>query len=157
MLALTGEETVLTLDPGTADVLAKNKVEVAPVDPAAPSGDDIGFPITGGEVDSESLAGSIDHSGGLRFSAGGTAVEVTDFVADTETATLTATTSGAELPLLELDLGGLERSMAGETILASGIQATLTQAAADALNMAFGVDLFEQGLAIGELEVRAAA
>ena len=112
-LELNGEMTTLVLDAGTAKVLTDNKVKVAPVDPAAPDGDGIGFPITGGTVDSESLAGTIDHSGGLRFSAGGTDLEVTDFVVDTEAGTLTATAGGAEIPLLSLDLSGLQRSMDG--------------------------------------------
>jgi hypothetical protein len=65
-LRLNGETTVLVLDPGTAGVLERNDVRVAPVDPAAPDGEGIGFPVTGGMVDAESLAGMIDHSGGLR-------------------------------------------------------------------------------------------
>jgi hypothetical protein len=157
-LALTGEETVLVLDSGTADVLAENKVKVEPVDPAGTSGDGIGFPITGGEVESESLAGTIEHSGGLVFSAGGTEVEVTDFVVDTAAGTLTATTAdGAELALLDLDLSALERTDDGGVIVADGITAALTADAATALNDAFGVELFEEGLAIGDVTVRATA
>jgi Htaa len=156
-LELNGETTTLVLDPGTAKVLTDNEVKVAPVDPAAPDGDGIGFPITGGTVDSESLAGTIDHSGGLRFSAGGTNLEVTDFVVDTKAGTLTATAGGGEIPLLRLDLAGLERSMEGGAIVASGITAALTAEAAQALNDTFKVKLFEKGLAIGDVAVTATA
>jgi Htaa len=156
-LDLNGETTVLVLDAGTAKVLTDNKVEVAPVDPAAPEGDGIGFPITGGSVDSESLAGTIEHSGGLRFSAGGTDLDVTDFVVDTEAGALTATAGGADVPLLALDLSGLQRTEEGGAIVASGIKATLTPEAATALNDTFKVQLFEQGLAIGDVTVRATA
>lgn len=157
MLSLTGEETVLVLDAGTADVLTENDVTVEPVAPAKASGDGIGFPVTGGEVDSESLAGTIDHSGGLVFAAGGTEVEVTDFVVDTAAETLTATTGGAELTLLDLDLSGLQRSDEGGSIVLEGITATLSADAAAALNEAFGVKLFEKGLAIGDVTVTATA
>jgi hypothetical protein len=156
-LQLNGETTVLVLDAGTAKVLTDNKVKVAPVDPAAPDGDGIGFPITGGMVDSESLAGMIEHSGGLRFSAGGTNLEVTDFVVDTEAGTLTATAGGADVPLLALDLSGLQRTEEGGAIVASGIKATLTPEAAKALNDTFKVKLFEEGLPIGDVTVRATA
>ena len=156
-LRLNGETTVLVLDEQTAMVLSDNGVKVAPVDPAAPGGDGIGFPITGGMVDSESLAGMIEHSGGLRFSAGGTKLEVTDFVVDTEAGTLTATAGGADVPLLALDLSGLERTEEGGAIVASGIEATLTPEAASALNDTFKVKLFEEGLAIGDVTVRATA
>jgi hypothetical protein len=156
-LELNGETTTLVLDPGTAKVLTDNEVEVAPVGQAAPDGDGIGFPITGGTVNSESLAGTIDHSGGLRFSAGGTNLEVTDFVVDTEAGTLTATAGGGQVPLLTLDLAGLERSMEDGSIVASGITAALTAEAAQALNDTFKVKLFEEGLAIGDVTVTATA
>lgn len=157
MLSLNGEDTTLVLDPATAGVLEQNKVTVAPVKPAAAKGGGIAFPITGGEVDSESLAGTIEHSGGLTFRAGGQEVTITDFVVDTVAGSLTSTAGGAELPTLDLDLGSLQRSMEAGAIVASGIQATLTAEAAKALNDAFGVSLFEAGLPIGEVTVRATA
>ena len=156
-LRLNGETTVLVLDEQTATVLTDIGVKVSQVDTAAPDGDGIGGPITGGMVDSESLAGMIEHSGGLRFSAGGTNLEVTDFVVDTGAGTLTATAGGADVPLLALDLSGLERTEQGGAIVASGIEASLTPEAAKALNDTFKVELFEEGLAIGDVTVRATA
>jgi hypothetical protein len=158
-LSLNGEQTVLALDSGTAEVLTENEVEVAPVDPASAGDDGIAFPITGGEVDSETLGGTIDHSGGLEFSAGKTSVALTDFIVDTAAGTLTATTpDGAELVTLDLDLTGLERTDEEDgTIVASGITATLSKDAAAALNDAFSVELFEGGLAIGDVTVTATA
>jgi hypothetical protein len=108
-------------------------------------------------VASDTLAGTIEHSGGLRFSAGGTNVDVTDFVVDTTAGTLTATVGEGQVPLLALDLSGLERSMEGDVIVASGIDATLAGEAATALNEAFGVEAFTEGLAIGTVTVRATA
>jgi hypothetical protein len=157
-LTLNGEETVLVLDSGTAKVLKQNDVTVAPVDPASAGDEGIAFPITGGEVDSETLAGTIDHSGGLSFAAGGTEVELTDFVVDTAAETLTATTpDGADLLVLDLDLSGLERADESGAIVLSGITADLSKDAAAALNDAFGVNLFEGGLAIGDVTVTATA
>jgi hypothetical protein len=159
MLSLNGDQTVLALDPGTAKVLAENKVKVAPVDPASAGDEGIAFPITGGEVDSETLAGTIDHSGGLEFSAGKTNVALTDFVVDTAAGTLTATTpDGAKLVTLDLDLAGLDRAEEEDgTIVASGIVASLTKDAAAALNDAFSVDLFKGGLTIGDVTITATA
>jgi hypothetical protein len=157
-LTLNGEDTVLVLDSGTAKVLKRNDVTVEPVDPASAGEGGISFPITGGEVDSESLAGTIDHSGGLNFSAGGTEVELTDFVVDTAAGTLTATApDGSDLLVLDLDLSGLERADESGAIVLSGITATLSEDAAAALNDAFGVNLFEGGLAIGDVTVTATA
>lgn len=156
-LVLTGESTTLALDAGTAGVLEENSVTVAPVEPATAGDDGITFPITGGAIDAETLAGTIDHSGGLVFSAGGTDLEVTDFVIDTAAGTLLATAGEDQIPLLAVDLTGLEQSDDGGVIVLEGITTSLTPDAADALNTTFDVELFEEGLAIGDVTVRATA
>lgn len=156
-LTLNGESTSLTLDPATAAVLEDNKVAVAPVAPAAVEAGAIAFPITGGSVEAENLAGTIDHSGGLEFIAGGTSLEATEFVIDTVAGTLTATVGGSQVPLLNVDLTALQRSDDAGTIVLEGITTTLTAEAATALNDTFGVMLFEEGLSIGDVVVRATA
>jgi hypothetical protein len=156
-LTLTGEGTTLALDAGTAQVLTDNSIAVAPIDPATSGDDGITVPITGGSVEAESLAGTIDHSGGLRFSAGGTDLDLTDFVIDTSAGTLTATAGGAQVPILDVDLTGLERSDDMGTIVLEGITVALSADGAAALNDTFGVTLFTEGLAIGDVTVRATA
>ena len=157
-LTLNGENTVLTLDAGVVSVLQAKKVKVVPIEPAGPGGPaGVRFPITGGKVNSETLAGSIEHSGGLRFSIGHKTLEVTDFVADTEAGVLSATAGAAEIPLLTLDFAGLKKSTKGGAIVASGIGVALTPAAASAMNGILGVNFFKKGLALGELTVTATA
>ncbi len=156
-LTLTGEGTTLALDAGTAQVLTDNSIAVAPIEPATAGDDGITFPITGGSVEAESLAGTIEHSGGLRFSAGGTDLDLTDFVIDTSAGTLTATAGGAQVPILDVDLTGLERSDDMGTIVLEGITVSLSAEGAAALNETFGVTLFTEGLAIGDVTVRATA
>jgi hypothetical protein len=157
-LTLNGENTVLTLDEGVVSALQAKKVKVVPIEPAGPGGPaGVRFPITGGKVNSETLAGSIEHSGGLRFSIGRETLEVTDFVADTEAGVLSATAGAAEIPLLTLDFADLKKSTKGGSIVASGIGVALTPAAASAMNGILGVNFFEKGLALGELTVTATA
>jgi hypothetical protein len=156
-LALTGEGTTLVLDGATADVLTDNGVTVAPIDPASAGEEGITFPITGGQVEAESLAGAIEHSGGLVFAAGGTELELTDFVIDTAAGTLSATAGGAQVPILDVDLSGLRRSEDAGAIVLEGITVALGADAATALNETFGVTLFEEGLDIGDVTVRATA
>jgi hypothetical protein len=157
-LTLNGENTVLTLDAGVVSVLQAKKVKVVPIEPAGPGGPaGVRFPITGGKVNSETLAGSIEHSGGLRFSIGRKTLEVTDFVADTEAGVLSATAGAAEIPLLTLDFAGLKKSTKGGAIVATGIGVALTPAAASAMNGILGVNFFKKGLALGELTVTATA
>ena len=156
-LALNGRRSVLTFDAGAVAVLEKKKVRVAPIAPAAPNAAGIQFPITGGVVNSETLAGSIAHSGGLKLSVGGETLEVTNFVADTKSGVLTATAGAAEIPLLTLDFTGLKKSTKGGAIVASGIATTLTPYAAAAMNGILGVTFFQEGLALGEITVIATA
>ena len=108
-------------------------------------------------MNSETLAGSIAHSGGLKLSVGGETLEVTNFVANTKAGILTATAGAAEIPLLALDFTGLKKSTKGGAIVASGIKATLTDYAASAMNGILGVTFFEEGLALGEITVTATA
>jgi hypothetical protein len=156
-LTLTGEGTTLALDEDTAQVLTQNDIQVAPIAPATAGAGGITFPITGGQVDAETLAGTIEHSGGLRFSAGGTDLDLTDFVIDTAAGTLTATAGGADVPILDVDLTGLQRSEDAGTIVLEGITVALGAEGAAALNDTFGVSLFEAGIPIGDVTVRATA
>jgi hypothetical protein len=149
-----GGSTTLTLDPATAGVLTANGVAVAPVDPAAPSGGGIAFPVTGGEADPATLAGSVRHSGGLRFTAGGKSLVLKNFTytIGSKGASLSASVGGGRLRILELSLAGASVSKDGLSVSASGIQATLSNGAANALNGFFGVSLFSGGLAVGTVQ-----
>jgi hypothetical protein len=150
-----GYQTVLVLDPGTAAVLTENGVSVAPTGKAHPSGDGIAFPITGGSIAPDTLAGTIEHRGGLEFSAGGTTLGVKNFVIDTAAGVLTAKVAGTDtrVPLLNLDLGAATITADAKGATVSGVPATLTAEAAAALNTTFGVDLFAAGLPIGTATV----
>lgn len=154
-LVLTGEDTTLALDETLAGVLQENGVTVEPIRPATASDAGITFPITAGVINSESLAGTINHAGGLRFSADGEEVEVTDFEINTNNATLTATSGGDQLPLLGINLDGLARSSDGDVILLEGVTTTLVPEAAVALNDALGVVFFSEGTDVGEVTIRA--
>ena len=59
---LKGGSTSLKLDPAVAKVLTDNGVAVAPVKPAKVKKGAIAFPITGGELNTKTAAGTIRHS-----------------------------------------------------------------------------------------------
>src|SRR6476646_10289883 len=72
---LDGVRTTLWTDPATTKVLLANKIVPLPTRGTSvdvrwtPRGPSIGygFPIAGGHVDAATLAGSINHTGGIRF------------------------------------------------------------------------------------------
>jgi hypothetical protein len=157
-IKLKGGATFLALNAGTAKALTDNGFKVTPVEPASvtPKGR-IKSPITYGKVNRETLAGKIRHTGGLSLTKGDTRVALRNFVIDTKRGVLTARVGDARLAILDLDLSDVEVAAKGRRLTVSGVSATLTKGAADALNGAFGTTAFAEGLAIGTAVVRTRA
>ena len=153
----TGGQTMLKLDAGTAQVLADNDITVAPASEAKVGSSGITFPITGGLLNAKSLAGSIKHSGGLTFTAGGKSLTIRNFVVSTTSQRLSAYAdeAGATLPVLRLDLAKATIRASKNKLAVYALPATLTPEAAKALNEYFGTDLFAGGLKIGSVRVDA--
>ncbi len=163
---LTGVDTSVALDAGFTDALKQLKVTPGVVGDAKLDGTDVSFPITGGSVtyyDPASsvrpyVQGLINHEGsGLSLTAGGTKVELTDFVIDPGTSQLMGTVSvdgkeaASDAVLFDLDGTTLEplktnpdgtATLAGTTVLLSDDAATL-------LNDTFGIQDLAGGLKIG--------
>ena len=154
---LDGGSTTLAVDRGTLGVLVENKVAVTPIRGASAKGRSFTFPITGGRVDAKTVAGTIEHSGGLQFAAGGKKLRVQDFVIDTRKGVLTARVSGTKtrVPLLKLNLSDADIDRSSGKVVVGNVRATLTAEAAAALNKTFGVSLFKRGLKIGVAKVSA--
>ena len=155
---LAGGATSLALDAGAASALVSLGVEAAPVDPASAASGGLSFPITGGRLNAKSFAGSVPHSGGIRLSKGSTAVELTSFTINVDAdPDLTALVGGQRVSILNLDLSQLDAQVRGRRITLGGVRATLTAAAAQALNGAFATSAFTEGLLIGTATVTARA
>ncbi|MGZ8634982.1 MAG: hypothetical protein ACXWZZ_14165 [Solirubrobacteraceae bacterium] len=158
-VAFTGGATSLALDPGTAQALTALGIAAAPAAPATANPDgSLAFPITGGKVNAKTLAGAINHSGGLTLTKGSTAVTVTDFTIETAPAPkLTARLGTSRFDLATLDLGAAKVAISGRSVTVGPVTAKLTKGAADALNRAFGTTAFTEGLVVGTATVSATA
>jgi Htaa len=155
---LAGGATTLALDQGAAQALESLNIQAAPIDPASAGGAGLSFPITGGKANARTFAGSIRHSGGIRLSRGDTVVDLTAFTIRVDASPdLTARVGDGRVSILNLDLSQLEASVRGRRVALSGVRATLTASAAQALNQAFSTDAFEEGLLIGTATVAARA
>ena len=147
---IAGGSTALKLDRGTAKVLGANGVSVKPVKPAKVKGGKIVFPITGGEVGAGLKSAKIDHSGGLKFSAGGNSLVAKSFQIKVGSRNkLTAKVGEARVPLLKLDLGKAKVTRDGLDTKVAKVNGSLTSLAAGALNDTFGVNLFKRGIPVG--------
>jgi hypothetical protein len=171
---LDGVATKLVTDPETTEVLVDNGIVPLPVGPAwvwptlgeDDHGDDAfalayRFPITGGRVDSETLAGKIDHSGGIRFVnlTNLQSVKLTGFrIVTRGQPGLTAAVNGdasMRVRILDLDLSDAEIERAGRHVRIGEVDAKLTETAADALNATLGVSFFAEGIDLGQAYVNA--
>lgn len=154
---LRGGDTTLALDAGAASALQSLSITPGVVGDATAGGDGLAFPITRGKVNAETLAGSVEHSGGISLTRGGTVVQLTDFtIGIDESPALSAVVNGGDrVEILTLDVANIERSVRGRTIVVSGVVASLTADAAGALNAAFGTTAFEEGLTLGSATLRA--
>ena len=166
---LNGVRTTLTTDPATTGVLVQHGILPLPVGPAtvAPRfGHDglslrYGFPITGGRVDASTLAGFINHSGGLRFVnlGNGHTLTLTNFrIRISAHPGLTAEVNRApsvRVRILNLDLTNAKVVKHPPRVWVGNVKATLTKTAASALNDALGVSVFSKGITLGTAQVRA--
>jgi hypothetical protein len=166
---LKGEATTLQTNPATTKALISNGILPLPVQPAS-----IGaaswnrglslrytFPITSGRVDAASLAGHINHSGGLEFVnvANGHTLTLTNFrIQISAHPGLTAAVNGdpkTRVRILNLDLSNATIVKHPPTVKVDGVKATLTSTAASALNSSLGVNLFSAGITLGTANVDA--
>lgn len=164
---LKGDVTEVTLDAGFVQALTDLKVTPGPVGDGEISEEGVAsFPITGGNVTYYDPAdpvrpfvqGIIDHEGsGLSLEAGGTTVELTDFVIDPGTSELTGTVTvdgkeaATDALLFDLDgstLNPLKSNPDGSATL-EGTTVLLSEDAAGLLNDTFGIDALKGGLPIG--------
>jgi hypothetical protein len=149
---VTGGQTMLRLDAAVARALRANGVRVSLVRPARLGASGITFPATGGSVDPRSLAGTVEHRGGIRFRAGGRSLVVRDpaYRITEDGAILTVRAGRARIPLLNLDASNARvRQLGALSTGVSRIVARLTPTAARALNATFHTRLFRGGLRLG--------
>ena len=171
---LTGVSTAVEVDESFLSGLQSLNVTPGTVGDATLEGSTLSFPITGGDVtyfDPNSgvdpyVQGEIEHEGsGLSLSAGGTTVELTDFVVDPGESVLTGkvTANGdvvaedAELFFLDgRTLQPLQVNEADGTAVLQGTTVSLTEDAADLLNETFGTDALTEFFLVGEATITVA-
>jgi hypothetical protein len=164
-LTLVGDKTKLVTDPATTKVLLANGISPQPVGktgfdvpPRSKKSVRYSFPITGGTLDAATLAGTIDHSGGINFvnTTNGRNLLLTNFRIEIGASPgLTAAVGGTDLRvrILDLDLSRAKILSQGNVIRVKNVDATLTDTAAGALNASLGVSFFAAGIDLGTAQV----
>jgi len=144
-----GKRTDVVVNPAVSAALKHAGITVTAVAPATAK-TTLVFPVSGGQVVRATLAGTVDHTGGLTFSHSGKNVTLTNFVINTNAKRLTATVGGQSMPIFDLNRASPKRASGPHgTVVASKIKLTVTSQAATALNSGLGVSAFKAGRNFG--------
>jgi len=144
-----GKSTHVVVNPAISATLKHAGITVTAIAPATAK-TALLFPVSGGQVVVRTLAGTIDHTGGLTYRRSGKSVTLTNFVINTITKRVTATVGGQSKPIFDLNLAPPRRvSGPRSKVVASTIKLTVTSQAATALNSSLGVSTFRAGMNFG--------
>ena len=144
-----GKSTDVVVNPAVSAALKQAGIAVTAIAPATAK-TTLLFPVSGGQIVVATLAGTVDHTGGLIFSHSGKSVTLSTFVINTNTKRLTANVGGRSQPIFDLNLASLKRASGPHgAVVASHIKLTVTSRAATALNSGLGVSTFKAGMNFG--------
>jgi hypothetical protein len=147
--------TTLALDSGAASALQSLGIAVAPLKPAKAGDAGIAFPVTNGKLNATTYAGSVKHTGGLRFSRDATVVDLRNFTIRIDDAPdLTARVGDQRVSIADLDLSDAEITATKKTLTVAGVVVELSSTGAMALNEAFGTTAFTDELVLGEATLK---
>jgi hypothetical protein len=156
---LSGGETTLRLDATTKRVLDVAGIDISPIGDATRANGRYVFPISGGTLATSPLSGTIQHSGGLRFSAAGHSIDARKLTVDPTSGVVTAEVEGRRVPLLSLDVGDLDRvpPRGGAQMVIPATASLLGGSALSQIGDRLGVSALAKGLELGHLVVSAKA
>jgi hypothetical protein len=147
--SVVGKQTSVALNPAISTLFRENQIVATAVAPATYH-NTLLWPVSGGHVAVATVAGTIEHTGGIRLSHAGKSVEVTRFLVDTSTDQVTALVGGQRLPIFAINTSEAKHQTGtGGTILEGGLKFTLTEQGASALNGGLGVSAFKAGQIFG--------
>jgi hypothetical protein len=124
--------TTLTLNKGLVKKLKKNGVKILKVSPATLRNRTATLPVTGGSLDPTSGAGTINHSGGIKFKRGKKTVALKNLIVDTTTKSLTGRVGKKSLKIASVAGVSFARNGFGVDVKISKLK--LTGKAAKELN-----------------------
>ena len=146
---VVGKSSDIVVNPAVSAALKQADITVTAVAPAT-ANTTLRFPVSGGQVVLATLAGTIDHTGGVIFSHSGKRVTLTNLVIKTKAKHLTATVGAQPMPIFDLSLASAQRAGGShDSIVESNIKLTVTPRAAAALDSGLGVSTFKAGQNFG--------
>ncbi len=133
---LASGTTSITLNKGFFKKLKKNGVKVLKVSPATLKNRKVGLPVIGGSLDPTTGAGTVEHSGGIKFKRGKKTAAVNTLVLESATSSLKAKVGGKTMKLASVKGYTATRNGFGTNVSISALK--LTGKAAKQLNKKLG-------------------
>jgi hypothetical protein len=124
--------TTLTLNNGLVKKAKKAGIKIAAIKPTKVKGTKGTFPVTGGEIEVTTGAGTVAHSGGLKFTWGKKSVTLKSLSISTSGKSLSAKVGGKTVKVATLAGTSVARLGFGDSVSAKKVK--LTSAGAKALN-----------------------
>ncbi len=130
-------------------------MQISPLGRATGADGRFRFPVTGGTLAPDTLAGRVENAGGLRFALAGARIDATDLVVRPRKGVVTAIVAGKRVPLLSMDGGRARRVAQSGSIVIPATAATLSPAAVPGLQDRLGGASLDGGLRLGRIQVSA--
>ncbi|MBO0883210.1 MAG: hypothetical protein J2P17_23315 [Mycobacterium sp.] len=144
-----GKSTAVVVNPVLSAALKHAGITTTAVTPATAKRM-LRFPVSGGQITVKTLAGHVDHAGGLTFRHRGSSVTLTNLVINTQTKQLTAAVGGHSMPVFDLNhVRSKPASGRHGTVVARDVKLTVSSQAATVLNSDLGVSTFRTGMNFG--------
>lgn len=141
--------TTIILSPSTRAAFDRLKLRAAAIAPATAGTKGVALPILRGQVNTTGV-GTIDHAGGLRFSAGGRILRLTKVRVNlARTSSVTATAGGRRVKVFNLAAAKAKTGSQGAVAGIVNLRVRLTSDGAAALNRTAGRSAFRAGQSIG--------
>jgi len=133
---LASGTTTINLNKGFVKKLKKSGVKVLKVSPGTVKNRTVKLPVSGGSLDPTTGAGTVEHSGGIKFKRGKKTATVNTLVLETATSSLKAKVAGKSMKLASVKGLTFARNGFGTNVSISSLK--LTGKAAKQLNKKLG-------------------
>ncbi len=133
---LASGTTTINLNKGFFKKLKKSGVKVLKLSPGTVKNRTVTLPVSGGSLDPTTGAGTVEHSGGIKFKRGKKTAKVNTLVLDTTTSSLKAKVAGKNMKLASVKGLTFARNGFGTNVSISSLK--LTGKAAKQLNKKLG-------------------
>lgn len=143
--------TTVKLSSSFASAMKRSKVSLSGLSPARRGATAVKLPLSSATIDPEAGAGTLNHSGSLRFRRGKRALTLKTFrvAVQPTSSNISAGIGRSRVRMFDVDTSGVKIAQGRKRLTLSNLKVTMTAIGASRLNRALGVTRFRSGGALG--------